>query len=107
MDDGLIERLQAHRPDVALLPINGRDWKRTRENIVGHMSYREAADFAVAAGADLAAPMRYGMFRHTTEPPGHFVGYVLEHCPAQKITVVAHYKGFVCLKDATSSRTVA
>ncbi len=99
MYGGLIERLRAQRPDVALLPINGRDWKRTHENIVGNMSYREAADLAVAAGVDLAVPMHYGMFRHNTESPGHFVDYVLERYPTQKTKVMARYEGFVYLKD--------
>jgi L-ascorbate 6-phosphate lactonase len=102
MYDGLVERLRAHRPDVALLPINGHDWKRTHENIIGNMGYREAADLAVAAGADLAIPMHYGMFRHNTEPPGHFVDYVLEHYPTQKIKVMARYEGFVYLKGRTA-----
>ncbi len=102
MYEGLVERLRASRPDVALLPINGHDWKRTHENIIGNMSYREAADLAVAAGVDLAIPMHYGMFRHNTEPPGHFVDYLLEHYPAQKIKVMARYEGFVYLKDRST-----
>jgi L-ascorbate 6-phosphate lactonase len=98
MYEGLTERLKALRPDVALLPINGHDWKRTRQDIIGNMTYREAADLAVEAGADLAIPMHYGMFSHNTEPPGHFVDYVLEHYPTQKIKVMARYEGFVYLK---------
>jgi L-ascorbate metabolism protein UlaG (beta-lactamase superfamily) len=98
MYDGLAERLKAHRPDVVLLPINGHDWKRTRQNIIGNMSYREAADLAVEVAADVAIPMHYGMFQHNTEPPGHFVDYVLEHYPTQKIKVMARYEGFVYVK---------
>jgi L-ascorbate metabolism protein UlaG (beta-lactamase superfamily) len=97
MYDGLTERLKAHRPDVVLLPIDGHDWKRTRQHIIGNMSYREAADLAVEVGADVAIPMHYGMFQHNTEPPGHFVDYVLEHYPTQKIKVMARYEGFVYL----------
>lgn len=96
--DGLSARLRALRPDVVLLPINGHDWKRTRQNIIGNMSYRGAADLAVEVGADVAIPMHYGMFQHNTEPPGHFVDYVLEHYPTQKIKVMARYEGFVYLK---------
>ena len=98
MYDGLIERLKAHRPDVVLLPINGHDWKRTTQNIIGNMTYREAADLAAEVGADLAIPMHYGMFPHNTEPPGHFVDYIHEFYPAQKIKVMARYEGFVYLK---------
>jgi L-ascorbate 6-phosphate lactonase len=96
--EGLAERLKLHRPDVALLPINGHDWKRTHQNIIGNMTYREAADLAVEVGADLAIPMHYGMFAHNTEPPGHFVDYMLDFYPTQKIKVMARYEGFVYLK---------
>jgi L-ascorbate 6-phosphate lactonase len=98
MYDGLIERLRAYRPDVVLLPINGHDWKRTHRDIIGNMTYREAADLAVEVGADLAIPMHYGMFPHNTEPPGHFVDYILECYPTQRIKVMARYEGFVYLK---------
>jgi L-ascorbate metabolism protein UlaG (beta-lactamase superfamily) len=98
MYDGLTERLKGHRPDVVLLPINGHDWKRTHEGIIGNMTHREAADLAVEVGADLAIPMHYGMFAHNTEPPGHFVDYILEHYPTQKIKVMARYEGFVYFK---------
>jgi L-ascorbate metabolism protein UlaG (beta-lactamase superfamily) len=98
MYDGLTERLKLFHPDVVHLPINGHDWKRTHQNIIGNMTYREAADLAVEVGADLAIPMHYGMFAHNTEPPGHFVDYVLDHYPTQKIKVMARYEGFVYLK---------
>ena len=98
MYEGLTERLKDHRPDVVLLPINGHDWKRTHARIIGNMTYREAADLAVEVGADLAIPMHYGMFPHNTEPPGHFVNYILDCYPTQKIKVMARYEGFVYLK---------
>lgn len=98
MYEGLTERLQGHRPDVVLLPINGHDWKRLHQNTIGNMTYREAADLAAAVGADLAIPMHYGMFPNNTEPPGHFVDYILDFYPAQKIKVMARYEGFVYLK---------
>jgi hypothetical protein len=42
--------------------------------------------------------MHYGMFAHNTEPPGHFVNYMLDCYPTQKIKVMARYEGFVYLK---------
>ena len=98
MYEGLIDRLKMHRPDVVLLPINGHDWKRTRKGIIGNMTTREAADLAAEVEADLAIPMHYGMFAHNTEPPGHFVDYILDCYPTQKIKVMARYEGFVYLK---------
>lgn len=98
MYEGLNERLKVHRPDVVLLPINGHDWKRTHKGIIGNMTYREAADLAAEVRADLTIPMHYGMFAHNTEPPGHFVNYMLDCYPTQKIKVMARYEGFVYLK---------
>jgi L-ascorbate 6-phosphate lactonase len=95
--EGLSERLKVHKPDVVLLPINGHDWKRTHQGIMGNMTYREAADLAVEVEADLAIPMHYGMFPHNTEPPWHFVDYIHGFHPTQKIKVMARYEGFVYL----------
>jgi L-ascorbate metabolism protein UlaG (beta-lactamase superfamily) len=100
MYEGLTERLLAHRPDVALLPINGHDWKRTRRGTIGNMLAREAADLAVEIGADVVIPMHYGMFANNTEPPGRFVDYLHEHYPEQKSHVMARYEGVVYLKPA-------
>ncbi|MFN3337820.1 MAG: MBL fold metallo-hydrolase, partial [Thermomicrobium sp.] len=40
--DKLGETVGALEPQVALLPINGRDWYREREDIVGNLDIREA-----------------------------------------------------------------
>jgi L-ascorbate metabolism protein UlaG (beta-lactamase superfamily) len=49
----LAEWLRGIKPDVLLIPINGRDYARTAHGIVGNTNFREAADLAAAAGADL------------------------------------------------------
>lgn len=98
MYEGLIEMVRSYAPDVAMLPINGHDWKRLHNNVVGNMTYREAADLAVAADVDTVIPMHYGMFQRNTERPGHFVDYVHDTYPEQKIHVMARYEGFVYLK---------
>ena len=41
--DGLIETLSAWDIDVALLPINGRDYFRTQRGIIGNTDFRETA----------------------------------------------------------------
>jgi L-ascorbate metabolism protein UlaG (beta-lactamase superfamily) len=98
MYEGLIVRLKAHQPDAVLLPSNGHDWKRTHQDVIGNMTYRQAADLAVEVGADLAIPIHHEMFSHNTEPPGHFVDYVFDHRPSQKIKIMARSEGFVYLK---------
>ena len=93
--DGQIERVRSHRVDVALLPINGRDYYRTRAGTIGNFDYREAAEFAVQIGAKVAIPMHYGMFRGNTVPPGHFVSHAAEFHPELSIHVMGRFGKFV------------
>jgi L-ascorbate metabolism protein UlaG (beta-lactamase superfamily) len=48
---GLSERLAAEKPDVVLLPANGRDDERTRKGIVGNIDEIEAAQLAASLDA--------------------------------------------------------
>ncbi len=93
--EGHAERVKAHVVDIAFLPINGRDFYRTRAGTIGNMDYREAAEFAVQIGADVAVPIHYGMFRGNTVPPGHFVSYLAEFHPEQAVHVMGRYGKYV------------
>lgn len=95
---GQVERVKAHRVDVALLPINGRDFYRTQAKVIGNFDYREAAEFAVQIGAAVAIPMHYGMFRGNTVPPGYFVTYLAEFHPEQSVHVMGRFGKYVYLK---------
>jgi L-ascorbate metabolism protein UlaG (beta-lactamase superfamily) len=74
--DGIEETLRALRPDIALLPINGRDYFRERLDIVGNLTPREAADLAASIGVDLVIPMHYETVPGNMESPGVFVDYL-------------------------------
>jgi len=74
--DGMEDALRALRPDIALLPINGRDYFRERLDIVGNLTPREAADLAAAIGVDLVIPMHYDTVPGNMESPGVFVDYL-------------------------------
>lgn len=91
----LIEQVAALQPDLALLPINGRDYFRERRGIVGNMDYREAAEFAHAIQADTVIPLHYDLFAVNAEKPGYFVDYVYEHFPEQKCHVMARSERFI------------
>lgn len=91
----LIERVVALKPDIALLPINGRDYFRQQRGIVGNMDYREAAHFAREIAADTVIPLHYDLFAVNAEKPGHFVDYVYEHFPEQKVHVMARSERFL------------
>ncbi|MBT2287690.1 MBL fold metallo-hydrolase [Paenibacillus albidus] len=91
----LIETVSAQDIDLALLPINGRDYFRNERNIVGNMSYREAAEFAAVAGFETVIPLHYDLFAGNAENPGYFVDYLYRHFPEQKFHVMARAERFV------------
>ena len=76
--EGLVETLTGLKVDLAFLPINGRDFFRTRAGTIGNMDYREAAETAAMCGIDTLVPVHWGMFARNTVPPGHVVSYVAE-----------------------------
>ena len=98
MYNGLIERLQPRCVDVAFLPINGDDWFRHGRNIMGNLSYIEAADLTVAIGADLLIPMHFGQHEINTEKPGHLVDYLHQRYRYQKCHIMVPGERFVYVK---------
>jgi L-ascorbate metabolism protein UlaG (beta-lactamase superfamily) len=68
--DGLVQRLQKWKIDLALLPINGRDPGR---GVAGNFSGEEAAHLAKAMNAQLVIPCHYEMFEFNTVSPESFV----------------------------------
>jgi L-ascorbate metabolism protein UlaG (beta-lactamase superfamily) len=93
--EGMAERVRALETDLALLPINGRDWQREQRGLVGNLSYREAADLAASAGVDAVVPMHYDMFAGNRENPGTMVDYAQETYPGLTCMVPGRYGGFV------------
>jgi len=73
--DGLVETLQEFAIDIAMLPINGRDYFRNQANIAGNMDFREAAELASHRRFDTVIPVHWGMFALNTVPPGSIVSY--------------------------------
>jgi L-ascorbate 6-phosphate lactonase len=71
--DGQVERVAAHRIDVAFVPINGRDDFRHRLQFEGNFTCEEAVAFAMAVRAGLTIPMHYDKFTLNT-------GDVNEYC---------------------------
>lgn len=89
--DGLVETLQPHAIDLAFIPINGRDYFRTRAGTIGNCDYREAAELAAAIGVQTVVPVHYGMFAGNTVPPGHFVSYLAERAPEMQAHILGRY----------------
>lgn len=95
--DALMDTVVPLRPQIAILPVNGSDYERTRRNIVGNMSAREAVDFAVAIKADLLLPNHYDMFPNNRDNPAHFVDYLFHQQRQQKFHMLAVGERFIYL----------
>jgi len=98
--DGLVERLRSLDVDIALLPINGRDYFRLKRGFAGNFTYREAAELVMAIDADLLIPMHVGMHMANTEHPGYLVDYLADHFPRQKCHVMVPGERVLYLTDA-------
>ena len=68
--EGMAEKLQPFKIDVALLPINGRAPER---RVPGNLFGREAAQLAKDIEAKLAIPCHFEMFEFNTATPDEFV----------------------------------
>ena len=80
--EGIAAQLRQWVFDLALLPINGRDAWRYTHDIIGCMTYQEAADLAGAVRPKLVMPAHYDMFRANTEDPEKFLDYMRVKYPA-------------------------
>jgi L-ascorbate metabolism protein UlaG (beta-lactamase superfamily) len=86
---GQVERLRALRPNVACLPINGRDFFRESEhNIVGNMDFREAARLAHDLGVEVLVPMHWELFETNRGYPGDLVTLVSTAYPELTVMVM-------------------
>src|SRR6266545_274400 len=95
-DEELQDRLARLAPDVALLPVNGRDHYREAQNIVGNMGPREAVSFAATVGAGLLVPMHYDMFPINLGYPAHLVDFAGRHHQDVAIMLPSRRRPFVC-----------
>lgn len=93
-DTYITERLlcdlkQLPAPNVFLPPINGADYFRDKENIIGNMSAREAAFMAEELSADLTIPMHYDMIKGNTCDPFVFLEELWDIAPWRKTALLA------------------
>jgi L-ascorbate 6-phosphate lactonase len=71
--DDLISSLRHKQIDIALLPVNGRDFFREAEGMVGNLDVREAVRLAREVGARTLIPYHWDGFEGNTEQPGRVV----------------------------------
>jgi L-ascorbate metabolism protein UlaG (beta-lactamase superfamily) len=67
--DKLESNLRDLRPDIALLPVNGRDEYRRSRNIAGNFHFEEALQICCDAEIDYLIPHHFGMFEFNTADP--------------------------------------
>jgi L-ascorbate 6-phosphate lactonase len=79
--NGLIDRLKALQPQVALLPINGTDVWRMQHDIAPNMGIPDAVYVGKAIGAELVIPHHYDLFAFNTADESAFVA----HAQAQQL----------------------
>ncbi len=93
---GQTEILRPFKPDLALLPINGRDFFReTERNLVGNMDPREAARTAADIGARVLVPMHWEMFPHNRGFPRDLVSYVESNFPELTVLVFGRWQKLI------------
>ncbi|HLO35568.1 MAG TPA: MBL fold metallo-hydrolase, partial [Candidatus Deferrimicrobium sp.] len=94
-DKALIGAVAELRPDIALLPINGRDPDRERRGVVGNMSPDEAARMARDLSVALAVPMHFDTIRGNVGRPDAFVRAMRRRHPTASVWVPGTGAGFV------------
>ncbi len=80
--DDMVELLNAHRIDVALLPINGNDPAR---GVAGNLNAEEAARLGRDINARLVIPHHYDLFEFNTADPADFEREALRYNQPAKV----------------------
>lgn len=83
--DGLAERIED--ADIAFLPINGRDYYRLRNNIIGNMDSKEALLLAKEAKVNMIVPMHFDLYEVNEVNPAYFVDCLYKVNPYQKFKI--------------------
>ena len=77
--EGLVEEVAALKPDIALLPVNGRRPALSARGIAGNFSLEEAVELTRAIGAGAAILHHYGLFAFNTESPDRIDATIAGH----------------------------
>jgi L-ascorbate 6-phosphate lactonase len=86
--DELFNILAFHSPDILILPINGRDERRSQLGFAGNMNYKEAGQLAARLKPKMLIPAHYGMFAINTEDINKFKVYMEECYPEVRFKIL-------------------
>ena len=67
--DGLEKKLRDLKPDIALLPVNGRDEYRRSRHVPGNFHFEEAIALCHSTDIPYLIPHHYGMFEFNSIDP--------------------------------------
>lgn len=67
--DGMIAEVAALKPDIALLPVNGRSAELLANGVPGNLALAEAIDITREIGAKVLVAHHFGMFAFNTADP--------------------------------------
>lgn len=96
MYDGLIKRLR--RIDVAILPINGRDYFRNANDIIGNFDATEAVTLAGIIGSDLLIPVHHDLYEVNKVSPAFFVDTLMTINRTQKYHIFVPGEKYIYMK---------
>ncbi len=84
--EGMLPKLLSFgKIDLQILPINGRDAVRYRDNCIGNMTFQEAADLAGEVEPAIIIPGHYDMFAHNGANPRDFADYIDAKYPGKMV----------------------
>lgn len=84
---------------IAFLPINGRDWIREGNDIIGNMTPQEAALFADQIHCDTVIPTHYDMMLGNEENPLIFAQYMNDRYPERLYHILKLGEPFVYYRN--------
>lgn len=85
MYEDLAERING--TDILMLPINGRDYFRNSDNIIGCFDSVEAITLAKKAGAKLLIPTHFDLYSVNAVNPAYFVDCLYRINPTQSFHI--------------------
>ena len=96
MYDGLVERL--FKIDVSILPINGRDYFRNSNDIIGNFDSVEAVTLAKAIKTDVLIPVHHDLYEVNKVSPAYFVDTLMTVNKGQKYHIFVPGERFIYMK---------
>ena len=86
--DEIIDNLSMHHFNMFFAPINGRDWFREKDGIIGNINSRELAEICSKLNIDYVVPNHYDMFINNTGSVELFIKEVKKRNHNQSIIIM-------------------